>query len=119
MPYSGFLKVAFWTTKYGVPVVPGYPGEKFSRIAGWPELATTDVAQLEKWNAENERYNVIAVAKRGVVCSVDIDDPKVIEMLPHPLPPTLKVQTPGGGFHVHFIATPESDALACFMHESC
>jgi len=111
MPYSGFLNVALWNTKYGIPVVPGYPYQKYSRIAGWPDLATTERGQLEKWNDENEQYNVIAVAKRGVVCSVDIDDPKVIEMLPHPLPPTLKVQTPSGGCHIHFLATPESDAL--------
>jgi putative DNA primase/helicase len=31
--------------------------------------------------------------------------------LPHPLPDTLKVKTPGGGYHVYFLATPESDAL--------
>ena len=111
MAYSGFLKVARWSTRYGIPVVPGFPGEKFSRIAGWPELATTDIAQLEKWNAENGRFNVVAVAKRGVVCMVDIDDPKVIDKLPHPLPETLKVNTPSGGCHVYFLSTPESDAL--------
>jgi P4 family phage/plasmid primase-like protien len=111
MPYSGFYKVARWTTRYGIPVVPGLPGEKFSRFSGWPELATTDEAKLKAWNDDNELYNVIAVAKRGITVMIDIDDPSVIEKLPHALPSTLMVQTPSGGFHVYFIAAPESDAL--------
>jgi hypothetical protein len=111
MPYAGFHRVAHWTTRYGIPVVPGYPNEKFSRIAGWPDLATTDVAQLKKWHNENERYNVIAVAKRGINVIIDIDYPSVVEKLPHDLPPTLKVKTPSGGYHIYFLATTESDAL--------
>lgn len=111
MSYAGFFKLARWATAYGIPVVPGLPGEKFSRFEGWPDLATTDAAQLKKWHDENERYNVIAVAKRGVNVIVDIDDPSVVEKLPHDLPPTLKVMTPGGGFHGHFTSTPESDAI--------
>jgi hypothetical protein len=68
--YCGFLTLARWITKYGVPVVPAFSGERFSRIPGWPELATTDDAQLQKWNDENDYFNVIAVAKKGAVASV-------------------------------------------------
>jgi len=56
-------------------------------------------------------YNVIAVPKPGEICVVDIDDPGVLNLLPQPLPPTLTVDTPSGGLHVYFKATPESDAL--------
>jgi putative DNA primase/helicase len=111
MAYSGFLALARWITKYGVPVVPGFPNEKFSRFDGWPELATLDDKQLQRWHDDNDRYNVIAVAKKGTVCICDIDDPTVLAKVPHPLPDTLKVKTPGGGYHVYFLATPESDAL--------
>ena len=110
MAYS-FLKYARWITKYGVPVVPGFSGEKYSRLSGWPGLATVDGGQLQKWHQENDCYNVIAVAKKGVVCICDIDDPAVLDKLPHPMPDTLKVKTPGGGYHYYFFATPESDAV--------
>jgi hypothetical protein len=110
MAYS-FLKYARWATRFGINVVPGYCGEKFSRIPGWPALATTNDMRLVEWNDKDESYNVIAVSKRGATCSIDIDDPLVIDKLPQPLPDTLLVDTPSGGLHAHFLATPASDKL--------
>jgi len=106
-----FLKRASFAIKYGISVVPGYPGEKFSRMLGWPKLATTDMEQVHKWQQENPEFNRISVPKFGQVLICDIDDPTVLKKLPRELPLTLKVYTPSGGLHVYFKATPASDAI--------
>lgn len=67
--------------KYGFPVIWVNPGEKVTSLSGWPDLATTDLAQIEIWNAEDENRNVGYVAKAYLdgFWFLDIDKPGTLQ----------------------------------------
>lgn len=106
-----FKQRADYISQRGVPVVPALPGTKRSHITGWPQLATTSPERIEEWNQQNANFNCVSVPKPGTVWIADIDHVEVLDNLPQPLPPTLKVRTPSGGLHVYFKQTPESEAM--------
>jgi hypothetical protein len=107
---EAFLKFARWSTSRGINIVPGFGGEKFSRLKDWPTLATTNDMRLREWAQNDDYVNPIAVAKTGETISVDIDDSNMVAKLP-PIPDTVIVDTPSGGLHVHFNWTPEAGEL--------
>ena len=89
---ESFLIYARWTAKYGINIVPGFRGERFSGLKTGQRLATTNDMQLQEW-AENEDYvNPIAVSKTGETIFVDIDDPNMVSKLPPSLRPWLWIR---------------------------
>jgi Bifunctional DNA primase/polymerase, N-terminal len=57
-----FLERALLTVSKGVPVIRLRPNSKAAMDSGWPQLATTDVETIKKWNEESPESNCGAVA---------------------------------------------------------
>lgn len=59
----------------GLPVFPCRPGEKRPLIAGWPEKATTDAAQVRSWWSDRPDANVaVATGPASGFFVLDVDD---------------------------------------------
>lgn len=73
-----FLERALPYAKMGIPCFPLKPGQKepIAGFAKWPDLATTDLEQLAKWNEENPDYNCGLVAKSDGFLFLEFDIPK-------------------------------------------
>jgi Bifunctional DNA primase/polymerase, N-terminal/AAA domain len=114
---KGFVSRSQFLAERDIPVVPVPPKQKGCILKEWNQKATTDSAQLEKWNDENAAFNTGAVAKPDGICVFDGDHPGIIERIEretgHKLPSTLTVQgskpTPLG--HYYFKQTARSRAL--------
>ncbi len=112
--YPGFKNVASEMVCRGVPVIPIPPCEKGTKLVNWPSLATTDVAQVEKWHSENPNYNCGAVAKPDGFWMLDCDlmdlPQRIEEETQKSIPATLKVRS-RRGFHFYFRQTDASRKL--------
>jgi hypothetical protein len=112
-----FLERAAATVSKGVPVIRLRPRTKIAMDNDWPQLATTDLTVLEKWNQETPDANVAAVAKNipGGVFFLEIDDPSVITRIEtetgHKIPKTYRVRSRPGRGHYYFRQTSESIEL--------
>jgi hypothetical protein len=92
--------------KAGLRVLPVRPDSKSPAFKGWPEDATTDRAQIERWWGEEPEFN-IGICTTGMLV-VDIDVAKgglaswleLTEFLE--VPPTFTVKTWSGGYHLYF-----------------
>lgn len=108
MRASSFADRAKLVTRYGVPVVPLRPRTKIACLTGWENLATTDEAQIAKWNAQNSHYNCAAVAQAGGFWIWDVDNPSVFAQLKketgHDIEEvrTLVVKSSGEKRHLYF-----------------
>jgi len=94
----------------GIKCIPIPCQEKGCRLKDWPELATTDLVQIEKWKHQNPRMNAGAVASPEGVCILDIDDPSIIEQMPAGMPRTFTVKS-SKGLHFYFKQTDATRAL--------
>jgi len=100
----------------GIPVVPVPAREKAAKLKGWPELATTDPAQISMWNLQNSDYNTAAVAfgVSGGYWFLDCDVPNLPERIESEtgkkLPATLTVRS-AKGLHIYFKQTVKSVAM--------
>jgi hypothetical protein len=100
----------------GFWIFPCIEGDKKPAISDWPNRATRDPAQLEKWWAFNDHNIGIATEKFGddralVVVDVDVKGEKDgnaelfrLELEGHELPATLEQSTPSGGRHLVYVA---------------
>lgn len=61
-----FLERAQYTASKGVPTIRVRPNAKAAMDNGWPQLATTDIEVLKKWNEETPTANCAAVAKAEI-----------------------------------------------------
>ena len=112
-----FLERALPYAKLGIPVFPLMPCEKRppASMASWPELATTDLAQIAAWNEENPDFNCALVALPGQFLILEFDvrggmKAAAAEM-EQPIPCT-RVHRSGKGFgHFIFRAIEHSDRL--------
>jgi hypothetical protein len=103
----------------GFAVIPLRPESKLplSTMAGWPELATTSIEQIESWNAQNANFNcgVVFKAALGTPWALETDSPKLAkryeEETGRKLPKTLTVQSSVGRGHRFYLHTPASLAL--------
>jgi hypothetical protein len=113
-----FLERALPYIQMGIPVFPLMPRGKCppASMTAWPELATTDLAQIARWNEENPDYNCGLLARLGehIVLEFDVKDgmeaaaTEIGEALP-----VTRVHRSGGGFaHWWFKATEKSDLLS-------
>ena len=72
-----FLEKALPTVALGVPVIRLRPNTKAAMDSGWPELATTDIETLKKWNNETPDANCGAVATADGIWLWEVDSPDV------------------------------------------
>ena len=99
----------------GFYVFPVVANGKTPAVDNWPERATRDTAQIEKWFTGD--YNIgISTSRFGesqalVVVDVDVTKGKDgnaeifnLEMQGHDLPVTLEQSTPSGGRHIIYTA---------------
>ena len=112
-----FLDRANIMVKRGIPVIPLRPQTKTAVKTGWQHLATTDINQIMKWDAENDQFNCAAVfqLKLGGFWALEIDGAKLIEQYKtetsKKLPETLMVRSRPGRGHLYFKHSPASIAL--------
>jgi hypothetical protein len=72
-----FLERALPTVAMGVPVIRLRPNTKAAVDTGWPQLATTDIETLKKWNKETPDANVGAVATQDGIWLWEVDSADV------------------------------------------
>ncbi len=110
-----FKDIASRMTARGVPVVPVPPNSKATHLKGWPSLATTDAAQIEQWNSENQNYNAACVAKPQGFWFLDADEPELAERIEQEtgkeFPETFTVESREGRRHYYFRQTESSRAM--------
>jgi putative DNA primase/helicase len=111
-----FKDIALPLAARGVPVIPVQPNDKACFLPDWEKKATTDLAQIEKWNAENPGYNVGCVAKPEGFVILDCDIKGLIKRIEkengQKFPDTLIVRSAGKGCaHLYFRQTSVSRAL--------
>lgn len=116
-PPMTFADRAALVTPFGVPVAPLKPRSKDPFLNDWQHLATTDETQIAAWAEQNPAYNCAAVARKGGVWILDIDDPSLPERIKtetgHSLDEldTLVVKSSGGKRHHYFKQNSRSEAM--------
>jgi hypothetical protein len=111
-----FLGIATPLIERGIPVIPVAPLEKSGVLKDQFAYATTDLLQIEQWNAENPAFNVGVVAKPDGIVVLDCDVVGLIARIEretgHQFPPTLMVKSAGKGCdHLYFRQTDISRSL--------
>lgn len=93
----------------GIPVFPCAPNGKDPACTHGFHDATTDVAQIDAWWAENDCYNIAFPPHIVGLGVVDLDGPEGIasweKLKAHcadPVPDTREIETPRGGRHLYF-----------------
>jgi hypothetical protein len=116
-PRVTFRDRALAVTKYGIPVIWVLPELKKTTLAGWPNLATTDLKQIELWNEEDPTRNVGCVAKAviGGIWFLDIDKKETLDRIKSEtgqnIPPTWMSRSQPGRGHFGFNQTAASIAM--------
>src|SRR5947209_5192198 len=109
-----FMLIASRMLERNIPVIPIPPGKKGARLRDWPNLATTDIAQVQKWNNENPKYNCGAVATAEGFWFFDCDIPNLAQQIEREtgqtFPATFAVRT-SKGVHYYFKQTKASRAM--------
>lgn len=106
------LEIGLSLTRRGFAIFPVNARDKTPLFQGWPEKATKDVMG---WSAQHTAYPSTALAvhtgPESGVFVLDVDNKngkngsealRELEEQHSPLPPTLTVRTPTGGFHYYF-----------------
>ncbi len=112
-----FLERAQYTASKGVPVIRLRPNSKAAMDVGWPELATTDIETLKRWNQESPDSNcgAVAQAKIGGYFFFEIDSSEVLQRIQEEtkqdIPATFRVRSRVGRGHFYFRQSPASIAM--------
>jgi hypothetical protein len=113
-PAMSFKEIAMPLVARGIPVIPIPPLQKGAVLKDWPNLATTELEQIEKWNEENPHYNAGAVAKLDGFLMLDCDVPglqqKIEKSTGQVFPETFSVRS-SKGLHFYFKHTAVSREL--------
>jgi hypothetical protein len=119
-PPVTFADRAANVTRYGIPVMPLTPRTKDAFLTGWPNLATTDSAQIAEWNKQNPTFNCAAVGRIGGFWILDIDDPTLSARIETETGQslegidTLVVKSSGEKRHYYFKHDTRSEAMGNF-----
>jgi hypothetical protein len=109
---SNFAARAELLTSRNIPTVPVAPGEKKCKLSNWPSLATTDAAQIAKWNTATPDANTAAVCLPDGICVLDADAPELTQLVGSLLPKTFTTRSAGKGLpHYYFLQTDRSREL--------
>jgi hypothetical protein len=110
-----FLDRAAPTAAKGVSVIRLRPNAKAAIDIGWPQLATTDIETLKKWNKETPDANCGAVASPDGTWYWEVDSKDVIPRLEketgQKLPETFKVRSRAGRGHFYWKQTEASRSM--------
>lgn len=112
-----FLEIARPLIERNIPVVPLRPKSKIALLENWPDLATTDINQIQKWSElyPDANCGCVALAKPGGIWIWEVDSPEAIQRCEqetgHKIPKTFRVRSRAGRGHIYFRMTPESIAL--------
>jgi hypothetical protein len=112
-----FLERAKYTASKGIPVIRVRPNAKAAMDNAWPELATTDVEVLNKWNEETPTANCAAVARAeiGGFWFLELDaaaeiTKRIQEETGKEIPDTFRVRSRQNRGHLYWKHTPASIA---------
>lgn len=114
---SFFKDIALPLAARDIPVIPLRPRTKIAFLEGWQELATTDAAQIEAWDAQYPDANCACVAKAqpGGVWFWELDNAEVAETFKKEtglaLPKTFRVRSRPGRGHFYFRHNAASIAM--------
>jgi hypothetical protein len=109
-----FLERAQHTALKGVPVIRLRPNSKAAMDDKWPELATTDVDTLTRWNQEYPDANcgAVAQARLGGYLFLELDSTDAYERIEREtgqkFPATYLVRSRPGRGHFYFQQTQRS-----------
>src|SRR5579859_165392 len=112
-----FLERAQYTASKGVPIIRLRPNSKVAMDVGWPELATTDLETLKRWNDESPDSNCGAVAQAKIdgFFFFEVDSPEVIKRIGEEtskeIPATFRVRSRIGRGHFYFKQSLASIAM--------
>jgi bifunctional DNA primase/polymerase-like protein len=112
-----FFDIAEPLVARGLPVIPLRPRSKIAALDNWPELATTDISQIQKWSDEHPEANCgcVFLAKPDGFWAWEVDSPEAIQRCEketgQKLPKTFRVRSRVGRGHIFFKHTPKSIEL--------
>src|SRR5271170_876299 len=112
-----FFERAEATARKGVPIIRLRPNSKAAMDSGWPQLATTDLETLKKWNDETPTANCGAVALDNSAWFWETDSPEVAARVKKEtghdinLIQTFKVRSRSGRGHFYFKQNDTSRAM--------
>jgi hypothetical protein len=113
-----FKDIAQPLIRRGVPVIPLLPRTKKAFFDDWPTLATTDPAQILRWDAQYPDANIgsVGLAKPDGIWFFEIDDPNLCHRIENEerekFPKTFRVRSSPGKGHIYFKHTSASLELA-------
>ena len=113
-----FKDIAQPLIERGVPVIPLLPRTKKAFSDDWPALASTDPAQILRWDAQYPDANIGCAAKAepNGVWFFEIDDPKLFTQIEREtgqkFPKTFIVRSRPGRGHLYWRHNAASIALA-------
>jgi hypothetical protein len=108
---SSLARSALWYARHGWRVFPVVARKKLPQIKRWPELATVDLVQVERWWREWPDANIgLACGPASGLYVVDVDQHGIdgeasladLERKLGPLPPTVEQRTGSGGRQLFF-----------------
>lgn len=113
-----FKDIAQPLIERGVPVIPLLPRTKKAFSDDWPTLASTDAAQILRWDAQYPDANIGCAAKAepNGIWFFEIDDPKLFAQIEQEtgqkFPKTFTVRSRPGRGHLYWRHDTASIALA-------
>jgi Bifunctional DNA primase/polymerase, N-terminal len=112
-----FLEKALLTVAKGVPVIRLRPKSKAAMDSGWPQLATTNIEVIKKWDEESPESNCGAVATPDGFWFWETDSPDVAQRVSRDTGcnigdiATFKVRSRPGRGHFYFKQNDASRAM--------
>ena len=109
-----FKDIALPLVSRGIPCIPVLPNSKRAFLPAWQTLATTDLTQIDLWDAQYSGYNAACVAtgKPDSVFFFEVDSPDVTARIKketgQEIPATFRVRSSPGKGHFYFKHTPAS-----------
>lgn len=109
MSYSALDFALFYASK-GWRVLPVKPKSKLPAVNDWPNVATVDPSQIDKWFGNGASYNLgLLMGEKSGIFALDVDprnggDDSLFALISEygALPPTVEAMTGGGGTHILF-----------------
>jgi len=116
-----FFEIAQPLIARGLPVIPLRPRSKVALLDNWPELATTDALQIQRWSEQYPEANCacVALAKPDGFWIWEVDSPEAVQRCEQEtgqkLPKTFRVRSRVGRGHIFFRQSSESLAMGNLM----
>lgn len=112
-----FFEIAEPLIARGLPVIPLRPRSKIAALDNWPDLATTDISQIQKWNQEMPDANCACVAQANPdgFWVWEVDSPEAVQRCEQEtgqrIPKTFRVRSRIGRGHIFFRHSTQSLAV--------